>query len=85
VNYSYDAEIKSKSSGQQLGGRVGEWFCCFVKPFSSHFSIRKVRRVGVYVPAKPDVGIGLTTNPEAGKVPPDTSTTGAPDIPLRLL
>jgi hypothetical protein len=39
--------------------------------------------MGVHVPAKPDVpdiGIGLTTIPEAGKVPPDTSTTGAPDI-----
>jgi hypothetical protein len=45
------------------------------------------------IPAKPDVGvttipdigIGLTTIPEAGKVPPDISTTGAPDISLRLV
>jgi hypothetical protein len=44
-----------------------------------------------FTPAKPDVGvttipdigIGLTTIP--GKVPPDTSTTGAPDISLRLV
>ena len=70
----------------------------FVKPFSSHFSIRKVWKpesiphasgVGVHVPAKPDVGVttipGLTTIPEAGKAPPDTSTTGAPDISLRLV
>jgi hypothetical protein len=41
--------------------------------------------VGVHVPAKPDIGIGLTTIPEAGKVPPDTSTTGAPDMALRLV
>jgi hypothetical protein len=49
--------------------------------------------MGVHVPAKPDIGVttipdiglGLTTIPEAGKVPPDTSTTGAPDISLRLV
>jgi hypothetical protein len=41
--------------------------------------------VGVHVPAKPDVqdiGIGLTTILEADKVPPDISTTGAPDMAL---
>jgi hypothetical protein len=57
---------------------------CFVKRFSSHFSIKKVW-VGVHVPAKPDVqgiGKGLTTIPDAGKVPPDISTTRAPDMAL---
>jgi hypothetical protein len=47
-----------------------------------------IPRVGVHVSAKPnvqDIGIGLTTIPEAGKVPPDTSTTGAPEIALRLV
>jgi hypothetical protein len=48
-------------------------------------------RVGVHVPADvgvttiPDIGLGLTTIPKAGKVPPDMSTTGAPDISLRLV
>ncbi len=47
--------------------------------------------VGVHVPADvgvttdPDIGIGLTTILDAGKVPPDTSTTGAPDMTLRLV
>jgi hypothetical protein len=61
-----------------------------VKPLSSHFSIRKVWKppgAEVHVSVIPDVkdtGIGLTTIPEAGKVPPDTSTTGAPDIKISL-
>jgi hypothetical protein len=42
-------------------------------------------RLVPYIRPVQDIGLGLTTIPEAGKVPPDTSTTGATDMALRLV
>jgi hypothetical protein len=75
-HHKYSMQIadayKSKSKNKCTYPHIGPW-------------------VGVHVPADvgvttiPDIWLGLTTIPEAGKVPPDTSTTGAPDISLRLV